>query len=83
MKVTIEKTEKVEIDIQLPYFSKGSGHYYKVEKNQTIILFNTKYDFYSLEVKDVMYSYPLSLEPVTENEFDLVLETIKTKINKL
>lgn len=83
MKVTIEKTEKVEVDVQLPYFSYGGGHYYKIENGKTTIVYNSTNDFFSVEVKDVMYTYPLAYNSITENEFDLQFESVKSKINKI
>lgn len=82
MKVTIEKTEKVEVDVQLPYFSTGCGHYYKVEENKTTIVYN-KDDYFSIEVKDVVFNYALGFEAISENEFDLQFESVKSKINKI
>jgi len=39
MKITIERKEKVVVEVQLPYFSKNHYHYYMVEESRTTVLF--------------------------------------------
>ena len=36
---TIERKEKVQVEVQLPMFTKQSYHYYMVEETRTTVLF--------------------------------------------
>ena len=39
MKITIERKEKVQVEVQLPLFTKQSYHYYMIEESRTTVLF--------------------------------------------
>ncbi|MEY2869443.1 MAG: hypothetical protein RIR01_1934 [Bacteroidota bacterium] len=80
MKITIEKKEMVEIEISFPRYARNGSHYYKIEENQTTVLFVSDME-HSFTVHGYMSKYPLSYMVITENEFSAALEELKSKIN--
>lgn len=76
MKVTIDKTEKVEIEVQLPLFTKNNTAYYKIEENKTtqICIWTNEIN---IKIVDWAMEYPCGYEQVTENEFNEVVNRLK------
>ena len=79
MKITIERKEKVVVEVQLPYFSKNHYHYYMVEKSRTTVLFFGEHES-SITVTQHMMQYPCSYEKIEEKEFNEVFNIIKKQI---
>ena len=79
MKVTIDKTEKVEIEVKLPLFTKDGSRYWKIEENQT-----TQICIWSDEVMvkkvDWAMTYPCGYEQITEEQFNEVVTKAKSFI---
>lgn len=76
MKVTIQKTENVQIEVQLPLFVKDTNRYYKIEEKKT-----TQISFWQDEI-NVRYfnwalEYPCAYEVITEEEFNTIREQAK------
>lgn len=82
MKVTIEKKEEIEVDIELPYYSFKLGYYFKVTEFNTITLFDFGEEI-SIANNGFMMKYPLTYQKITEQEFNLKFQEIKNKINNL
>jgi hypothetical protein len=76
MKVTVEKIERVEIDVQLPLFTKNGNRYWKIEENNTtqICLWTDE-----VMIKKVYWSmeYPCAYEQISEDEFNEVINKAK------
>lgn len=79
MKITIERKEKVQVEVQLPLFTKQSYHYYMVEETRTTCLFLGDHE-HSITVTQHMMQYPCSYEQITESEYNEVYKTIKKLI---
>lgn len=79
MKITIERKEKVQVEVQLPMFSKQSYHYYMVEESRTTVLFFGENE-QSITVTQHMMQYPCSYERIEEKEFNEVFNIIKKQI---
>jgi hypothetical protein len=76
MKVTVEKTEKVEIEVQLPLFTKDKERYYKIEDNRTTIICLWSNEV-SVKITDFAMSYPCGYEQITEEQFNEVRNKAK------
>jgi hypothetical protein len=76
MKVTIEKTERVEIEVQLPLFTKNGNRYWKIEENNTtqICLWT---DEVMIKKVDWSMEYPCAYEQISEDEFNEVINKAK------
>lgn len=83
MKITIERKEKVEVEVQLPYYSKTTCHYFKIEENKTTCVDYYDLVSYGIEVNNYQQKFPFDYERTTEEEFNKVLEIVKLKINQL
>ena len=84
MKITIERKEKVEVEVQLPYYSKTTCHYFKIEENKTTCIYypeNTK--SFGIEFASYQHKYPFDYEQTTEEEFNKVLQIVKLKMIEL
>lgn len=79
MKITIERKEKVQVEVQLPLFTKQSYHYYMVEETRTTCLFLGDHE-HSITVTEYMMQFPCSYEQITESEYNKVYNTIKKLI---
>jgi hypothetical protein len=79
MKITIERKEKVQMEVQLPLFTKQNYHYYMVEETRTTVLFLGEFE-HSIQVTQHMMQYPCSYEQITEKEYNEVYNTIKKQI---
>ena len=79
MKITIERKEKVQVEVQLPMFTKQSYHYYMVEETRTTVLFFGENE-QSITVTQHMMHYPCSYEKIEEKEFNEVFNIIKKQI---
>ena len=79
MKITIERKEKVQLEVQLPMFTKQSYHYYMVEESRTTVLFFGENE-QSITVTQHMMQYPCSYEKIEEKEFNEVFNIIKKQI---
>ena len=79
MKITIERKEKVQLEVQLPMFTKQSYHYYMVEESRTTVLFFGENE-QSITVTQYMMQYPCSYEKIEEKEFNEVFNIIKKQI---
>jgi hypothetical protein len=76
MKVTVEKTEKVEIEVQLPLFTKDKERYYKIEENKTTIICLWSNEV-SVKITEFAMSYPCGYEQITEEQFNKVRNKAK------
>jgi hypothetical protein len=76
MKVTVEKTERVEIEVQLPLFTKNGNRYWKIEENNTtqICLWT---DEVMIKKVDWSMEYPCAYEQISEDEFNEVINKAK------
>jgi hypothetical protein len=76
MKVTIEKIERVEIEVQLPLFTKNGNRYWKIEENNTtqICLWT---DEVMIKKVDWSMEYPCAYEQISEDEFNEVINKAK------
>ena len=79
MKITIERKEKVQLEVQLPMFTKQSYHYSMVEETRTTVLFFGENE-QSITVTQHMMQYPCSYEKIDEKEFNEVFNIIKKQI---
>ena len=79
MKITIERKEKVQVEVELPMFTKQSYHYYMVEETRTTVLFFGENE-QSITVTQHMLQYPCSYEKIEEKEFNEVFNIIKKQI---
>ncbi len=79
MKVTIEKTEKFEIEVTLPLFTKDGNRYWKIEENQTIQVCLWSDEVLIKKIEWAM-QYPCAYEQITENEFNEVVTKVKNFI---
>ena len=79
MKITIERKEKVQMEVELPMFTKQSYHYYMVEETRTTVLFFGENE-QSITVTQHMMQYPCSYEKIEEKEFNEVYNIIKKHI---
>ena len=80
MKVTIERKEKVEVEVNLPLFTKDKHHYYMLTENKSIVLFVGE-DDYSISVNNYLMQYPLSYDQITEQEFNHTYILLMSKLN--
>lgn len=76
MKVTVEKTEKVEIEVQLPLFTKDKERYYKIEENKTTIICLWSNEV-SVKITEFAMNYPCAYEQITEDEFNTIRNKAK------
>ena len=76
MKVTVEKTERVEIEVQLPLFTKNGNRYWKIEENNTIQICLWT-DEVMIKKVDWSMEYPCAYEQITEEEFNEVINKAK------
>ena len=79
MKITIERKEKVQVEVQLPLFTKQSYHYYMIEETRTTCLFLGGHE-HSITVTQHVLQYPCAYEQITESEYNEVYKTIKKLI---
>lgn len=79
MKVIIDKTEKVEIEVTLPLFTKDGNRYWKIEENQTIQVCLWS-DEIMIKKIDWAMNYPCGFEQITEEEFNEVVTKAKSFI---
>lgn len=79
MKVTIDKTEKVEIEVTLPLFTKDGNRYWKIEENQTIQVCLWT-DEISIKKTGWAMSYPCAYEQITEQQFNEIVTKAKNFI---
>lgn len=80
MKVTIDKIETVELEVQLPMFTKDKNYYYKICDKKTIIVNNSEFES-SITIHDYMSKYPLAYEQISEQEFNNVFILLINKLN--
>jgi hypothetical protein len=76
MKVTIEKKETMEIEVQLPLFTKDKERYYKIEENKTTIICFWSNEV-SVKITEFAMSYPCAYEQITEDEFNTIRNKAK------
>ena len=76
MKVTIDKTERIEIEVQLPLFTKNGNRYWRIEENNTtqICLWT---DEVMIKKVDWSMEYPCAYEQISEDEFNEVINKAK------
>ena len=79
MKVTIERKEKVEIEVTLPLFTKDGNRYWKIEENQTIQVCLWSDEVLIKKIEWAM-NYPCAYEQITEDEFNEVVNKAKSFI---
>jgi len=79
MKITIERKEKIEIEVNLPAFRKNLFHFYKIEENKTTTVFES-YQSYSIDVREFIMQYTFEYETITEQEFNEVYNQVKSKL---
>ena len=78
--ITVEKTEKVkkEIDVQLPYYSKGKyGTFYKVFGTGGLdaIRVEVSQYLYSISISAVVNAFSENEEQITAEEYDMAYDT--------
>jgi hypothetical protein len=79
MKITIEKKEKIEIEIELPVYRKSSHHYYKIDENKSVCVYNGTEGSYSIEINEYMMKFPFDYEECTKEQFEEVYNKVKSK----
>jgi hypothetical protein len=79
MKITIEKKESVEIEVQLPTYVKNNNHYFKIEENKTTSIYNSEKN-YEIEINEYMMRFPFEYDEITESEFNEVYNQVKSKL---
>jgi hypothetical protein len=79
MKITIEKKESVEIEVQLPTYRKSKNHFYKLEENKTTCVYEG-IGSYSIEVNEYCMKFPFEFEECTENDFNEMYNQVKNKL---
>ncbi len=79
MKATIEVLQKIEVEYELPFFSKDVIHYYKLEPHKTTIVTNTQYSSNSISFNNYMMDFPLKFEQISEEEFMQAYNEVKAK----
>jgi hypothetical protein len=80
MKIKIERKQEVEMEVQLPLFTKDKHHYYRIDVNETLILF-AGYTECTITLNDYMMNFPLGFEQITEEEFNHVYILLISKLN--
>ena len=76
MKVTVEKTEKVEIEVELPLFTKDKERYYKIEENKTTIICLWSNEV-NVKITEFAMNYPCAYEQISEDEFNTIRNKAK------
>lgn len=79
MKATIEVLQKIEVEYELPFYSKDVIHYYKLEAHRTTIVTNTQYSSNSISFNNYMMDFPLKFEQISEDEFMQAYNEVKAK----
>lgn len=79
MKATIEVLQKIEVEYELPFYSKDVIHYYKLEAHRTTIVTNTQYSSNSISFNNYMMDFPLKFEQISEEEFMQAFNEVKSK----
>lgn len=79
MKATIEVLQKIEVEYELPFYSKDVIHYYKLEHHRTTIVTNTQYSSNSISFNNYMMDFPLKFEQISEDEFMQAYNEVKAK----
>lgn len=79
MKATIEVLQKIEVEYELPFYSKDVIHYYKLEAHRTTIVTNTQYSSNSISFNNYMMDFPLKFEQISEEEFIAAYNEVKAK----
>lgn len=79
MKATIEVLQKIEVEYELPFYSKDVIHYYKLEAHRTTIVTNTQYSSNSISFNNYMMDFPLKFEQISEEEFMQAYNEVKAK----
>lgn len=82
MKITIEKTQKVEVEISFPYYTKDAYHYFKFIDEYTCVSLYLGIDAFTIS-KTVFLNYAVSYTPSSEQEFNEKLQIITFKINEI
>ena len=80
MKITIEKKERVEIEVQLPAYRKSNNHFYMIAENKTICVFNPSDNIYSIEVNDYMMKFPFDYDECSKELFEEMYNQVKSKL---
>lgn len=80
MKITVEKKERVEIEVTLPTYRRSSHHYYKVDENKSICVYFGGDSAYSIEVNEYMMRYPFDYEECSQELFEKVYNYVKSKL---
>ncbi len=79
MKATIEVLQKIEVEYELPFYSKDVIHFYKLEAHRTTIVTNTQYSSNSISFNNYMMDFPLKFEQISEDEFMQAYNEVKAK----
>lgn len=79
MKVTIERKEKVEVEVNLPLFTKDKYYYYMIEENRTTTVLYHK-DEVIIQMVSYTMQFPCAYEQIDCEEFFNVLTLAKTKL---
>jgi hypothetical protein len=79
MKITIEKREAIEVEVNLPAYRKKGSHLFKIEEKKSTTIYNTECE-YQIQVNDYMMRYPFEYDEITESEFNEVYNQVKSKL---
>ena len=80
MKITIEKKERVEIEVQLPTYRKSSHHYYMIDENKSICVYNGTEKNYSIEINEYMMRFPFDYDECSQELFEKMYNQVKSKL---
>lgn len=78
MKITIQKTETIELDVQLPTYRRSTYHWFKIDEKETITVYNGGKDF-RIEKVERLVEYPLSFNESNYDEFMQAYNEVKAK----
>ena len=78
MKITFQKTETIEVDVQLPAYRRSTYHWFKIDENETITVYNGGKDF-RIEKVERLVEYPLGFNESNYDEFIAAYNEVKAK----
>ena len=82
MKITVEKKEKVEVEVTFPCYTKSGFHYFKTtEQGTTQILLGYNNLNFGITRYDFIMDHVLLDSSSNEEEFNNALQQVKDKIN--
>lgn len=79
MKLTIQKTENIEVEVQLPTYRRTKFHYFKIDEKETITVYDGGNEF-RIEKTERMIDFPLTFDETTPDEFNDKYKEVFEKI---